>query len=533
MATDDRTKRSSARRWQRALALVSALTLACAGAPPPAAAGPVDAAVDWAALGAARLPQLASCTPRNVPEPVLCGNLAVPEDRERPGGRMIDLAIVVVPAQRKAPQPDPVFFFEGGPGGAATARATSSIFAGPVRNRDIVLVDQRGTGGSNALECDLSGAAVGRPGEAVVIFDAAAVARCAEMLGARADLAHYTSTDHADDIEAVRLHLGYGPINARGGSYGTRAMMVYAQRYPGSVRSLFGIGVDSPLRANLAERGIVAEQALAGVAALCAADAGCAAIAPALESMVGSLLEALADGPRHVSIADPSDPGKTLTLDVSRPWLAEQLRLVLYFAFASRALPWAVHRAHDHDEWASLIALGVLIERSFQSSLAAGVLLTVQCSEGMDFELEAARMRGAQTLFGNGRLDQQVIACAAWPHTRRPPLGVEQPRVLDIPSLFLSGRLDAVTPPAYAEDAMQLFPNSRHIVLEKGQHGPFDLEGAWPCVHRVWADFLDAGSVEDLDTSCTESLVRPPFLLDAESFSVYLRETLAPMSAGS
>ena len=487
-------------------------------------------APDWVELAGARLPQLERCDLPQIDEDALCGTIEVPEDRASDGGRTVGLKVIVVPATTETPPPDPVFVFEGGPGGAATGRAVGSAFAGRVRERDIVLIDQRGTGGSNALECDFGAGDEGEgPGSLRAMFPPEAVRACARELSERADLLRYTSVDHADDIEHVRRRLGFGPINIRGGSYGTRAMMVFAQRYPESTRSLFGIGVDTPLRSNLAERGVMAERAVAGVARLCRAEPACAAIADPLDARLAELFARLDAGPRRVEMADPSGMGESLVLDLGRDWLVEQVRLIAYYAFTSRALPWAVHRAHAAEDWEPLARLAVTIERSFTSALATGVVLTVQCSEMMGFDLEAALELDATSLFGNYRLAQQIQGCEAWPHRQIPALGVAEPAVMEVPALFLSGALDAVTPPEYAEEARTLFPNSAHVVIPVGQHGPFDLEGSWECVHEIWADFLAAGSVDGLDVSCAQGLRRPPFLVSGDEFEAYLRDTLTDL----
>jgi len=483
---------------------------------------------DWAELASARLPGLEICRRPNLEEPLLCGSFEVPEDRSLADGRTIALNLVVVPAQRPTPPSDAVFIFEGGPGGAVTKRAVGSVYSGPVRQRDIVLVDQRGTGGSGSIDCDLGGGTT-RDGELKQMFPPAEVAACVKELSKRADLQRYTSVDHAADIEAVRKHLGYGPINLRGGSYGTRAMMVYAQLYPESTRTLFGIGVDSPLRSNLAERGTRTEIALAGLSSLCEQDADCAALVPSLAGQLERLAASLESVARRVELADPGRPGETLALDIGRDWFTEQLRLNLYFAFTSRALPWAVHRATEGD-WEPIVQMAVLIQRSFKSALSAGVVLTVQCSEHMDFDIDDALATGEATLFGNYRLEQQLQGCAAWPHTTLPPLGVAEPEALPMPTLWLSGALDPVTPPAYAEDAMTYFPNSRHLVLPEGQHGPFDLENSWECVHSIWGQLIDLGSLDGLDASCSEAMRRPGFILDRESFAKHLAEVLVPMA---
>jgi len=528
-----------------ACVLTAAAASAAAAQTDPAPAE--NAPPDWAALAAERLPLLAPCAIDGVAEAVLCGTLEVAEDRAKPDGRHIGLHVVVLPAHAEHPPSDPITLFAGGPGGAATARAPGLSHVVPLRSRDILLVDQRGTGQSHPLDCDLGAEEGGGTSALPEMFPPEEVRACAAALSGDADLARYTTVDHVDDVEEVRRRLGYGPLNLRGGSYGTLAAMAFAQRHPESTRTLFLIGVDSPLRSNLAERSVWAERTLAGLALQCAADAACAPMAPAtatesdgsdrsdrsdrgLDEKLTELFARLEEGPRRVEVADPQDPEEILTLDVGRDWLSEQIRLILYYGFTSRALPWAVHRAHDEGDWAPITRLALFIERMFRSTLADGVLLTVQCSEFMGFNTEKALARGASTLFGNYRLEQQIQGCAAWPYEptdRR--LGVEHPRPLPIPTVLVSGAWDPVTPPAYAEDATAYFPAFRHLVLAEGQHGPFDLEGGWICVHQIWADLVASGSLDGLDTRCTADLHRQPFLTDQEGFTGYLEGTLVPL----
>lgn len=484
---------------------------------------------DWAELAAKRLSILEVCDLPNAEEDVLCGTIEVFEDRKAQSGRKIGLKVLVVPAQTEKPPPDPVFIFEGGPGGAATKRAMGSIYAGPVRARDIVLVDQRGTGGSNPLHCEWSEEF--QDGQLREIFPKDLTTACAKEIAETTDVRFYTTDHFVDDIEEIRKRLGYGPINVRGGSYGTWSMMTFAQRHPESTRSLFGIGMNSPLRSNLAERGVWADRTLVRLAAFCSAEPTCKEIAPDLEAMTHKALERLAKKPLRVRFPDPVNTEETLEIDLGEDWLTEQLRLILYFAFSSRALPWAMHRIDVADDWVPMMTLAVQIERSFRTSLAHGLVLTVQCSEAMDFDVDEALERGKGTLVGNYRLEQQLQGCAIWPHDKLPPLGVEETAVLQTPALFISGALDPVTPPEYAEDSMTVFPDSHHLVLSEGQHGPFDLDNSWVCVHQIWADFLEAGTVENLNTECSESMHRPGFVTDAPGYETYVVEQLIPWSS--
>ncbi|MGD2116638.1 MAG: alpha/beta hydrolase, partial [Acidobacteriota bacterium] len=514
--------------------------------PEPAPEPASEAAPDWAALAAERLPLLEPCELPGIDEPVLCGTVDVAEDRSRTDGRRIGLHVVVLPAHAEDPPGDAITVLAGGPGGAATVRAAGLAHVAPLRTRDVVLFDQRGTGASHPLDCDLGARADGLA-ELPEMFPPEEVRACAEALSRTADLDLYTTVHHADDLEELRRRLGYESLNVRGGSYGTLAAMVFAQRHPESTRTLFLIGVDSPLRSNLAERGLWTDRTLAGIALQCARRPDCARIAPRLERMVAELFDRLEEGPVRVEVpletglqiglelagpaetADPAGTSRdTLTLDVGRDWLGEQVRLLLYYGFSSRALPWAVHRAHAADDWEPITRLGLFIDRMFRSTLADGVLLTVQCSEHMSFDADRALAQGATTLFGNYRLEQQLQGCAAWPHRKTDlRLGVARPRPLPIPTVLVSGAWDPVTPPAYAEDATAYFPAYRHLILDEGQHGPFDLEGGWVCVHQIWADLIDRESLDGLDASCTDELHRQPFLVDREAFDDYFAETLA------
>ena len=139
----------------------------------------------------------------------------------RPEGRQISLHVAVIPATRQ-PARGALFYLEGGPGGAAAARAVKvdEVFANVSEYRDLVLVDQRGTGGSHALVC---------PQEHVQATDASAVAayfrRCFARLGREARL--LTSEAAADDLERVRQVLGYGRIDVFGSSYGATLAQLY------------------------------------------------------------------------------------------------------------------------------------------------------------------------------------------------------------------------------------------------------------------------------------------------------------------
>ena len=205
-----------------------------------------------------------------ISESALCGTLEVPENRADPGGRSIELAWAVIEARTANPEPDPVFFLAGGPG--QSARDIAPLMANALsdvnRTRDLIFLDQRGTGGSNPLECDFGEETFITEADLEQINDL--LRECHRKLDA--DVRHYTTIDGAEDLEALRLHLGLDRINLVGGSYGTRMAQVYLRRHPDRVRSVIIDGV-VPMRLKLgAEHAEMLDRAIDKLLARCAED---------------------------------------------------------------------------------------------------------------------------------------------------------------------------------------------------------------------------------------------------------------------
>src|SRR5688572_10608675 len=216
---------------------------------------------------------LRPCEVRAIQGPAQCGTLEVFENRATRKGRKISLNIVVLPAKGQQREPDPFFYFAGGPGSAASedAPGIAEGFAKIRERRDLVFVDQRGTGQSHPLDCTLF-----NPQEPQsyfgYFFPLEDVRKCRSELETKADLKLYTTTIAMDDIDEVRAALGYDKINLFGGSYGTRAAMVYLRQHPKHVRTVMLQGV-SPTNMHLPnDYPVQTERALQGVLAECAAD---------------------------------------------------------------------------------------------------------------------------------------------------------------------------------------------------------------------------------------------------------------------
>jgi pimeloyl-ACP methyl ester carboxylesterase len=272
---------------------------------------------------------LSDCRPEGAAEDVRCGRLTVPEDRAAPGGRRIPLNVVVLPALGPERR-EPLFELAGGPGVASSGSA--ALYTRELReyrrHRDVVLVDQRGTGGSNALECDLEEKT---PLARALreMYPPSYVRACRAQLEKKADLRVYTTSIAARDLDDVRAALGYDRIHVLGISYGTRLAQEYARRYPQRVKSLFLFGVLPPWAPVPLYHATNAQRALDLLLAECAADAACASRHPGLHAQFRELMARLRRQPAAVTRNGES---AVLTGDV----FAEAVRNLLYTPAGAR-----------------------------------------------------------------------------------------------------------------------------------------------------------------------------------------------------
>lgn len=497
-----------------ALALV-ALTApwAVAQEPAPSDASEADPS-RWAALAHERLPMLDVCRPEGAQEDMLCGTLEVWEDRTAQAGRKIGLNVVVVPARTDAPAPDPIVLVAGGPGDGVTgAAAFAPQFAGDLlARRDLLLVDQRGTGKSNGLFCDF-GITEENPQPAYdSMFPIEGVKRCREELEARADLTKYTTSIAADDLEEVRTRLGYGPMNLDGGSYGTRFVQEFLRRHPTSVRAAVMTGVTSMDHRMPLNHALDGQRSIDLLLALCEEDEACAAAYPDLRRELWQVLDRLDREPGRATLDNPLNPGQEITLEVGRGMFAEALRSLLYTVTGSTELPFIVHRAHQGD-FAPFFKTTVPWRVFVEKELANGLYLSITCGEDVvRFTEEEAALHDAGTAVGSFRTDAQKGACAAWP-TAPVPEGFNRPVETDRPVLILVGELDPVTPPRYGREAAKHMANSLLVEVPRGHHG-FDALSNQECLDGILDRFLETASVEGIDTSCVRTMKRPPFVLE-------------------
>ncbi len=434
-----------------------------------------------------------------------CATLEVPEDRARPDGRRLQLAVALVPSTAKKPQPDPVFMLAGGPGQSALESypAVATAFRGILRDRHVLLVDQRGTGGSNPLNCrDEEGD--GAPPEGVATDADAAqgfARRCLAELDA--DPRFYTTSDAVLDLEDVRIAIGASEINLVGISYGTRVAQEYLRRYPKRTRTVVLDGVVPPQLALGSEHARNLDAAIDLQFARCQADAQCARRFGSPRETLDGLLADLRSHPKPVTYRDPltwEPHTETLTADT----VAGVARLYAYVPGLAAMLPVSLAEAAAGRPEV-LMAQARMIESLVGEQIMHGMQLSVSCSEDADLlEVDPA---DAETLMGTAFVESLRAQCTVWPRGRR-PADFHEPVASERPALLLSGEFDPVTPPAYGERVLATFPNGRHLVARGHGHNVM-VAG---CMPRLMARFIDTADAKGLDAGCLDQLTyTPPF----------------------
>ncbi len=450
---------------------------------------------------------LNACRVANVENEVRCATLEVFENRETKQGRKISMNIVVLPATARIKEADPIFVFAGGPGQAATelARESLAILGGLNAKRDIVLIDQRGTGKSNGLGCKLGD---NNTPESVDPVKRDQLGRkllleCRDTLAKRADLTLYTTTIAMADINEVRTALGYEEINLWGASYGTRAALEYLRRYPARVRSVVIDGVAPPSMAMPVTFSRDASAVYGKMLSACANEAACAKQFPRLKSRVDELLANLDKQPRKQSLPDALT-GISREVAVTKDAVLMAMFSTLYVPEMAALLPELLVRAKLGD-YAPLMAMTSVFGEFAEEKVFAGMRFSVVCAEDMprlgkgNGELDVAP-------FGGMFVREFAKACNDWPQGAMAK-DFDQPVRSDKPVLILSGDLDPVTPPLLGDEVKKSFTNSLHVVANNIGHG-VSVRG---CAPRLIKKFIETASVEGLDGQCLDRLPRPTF----------------------
>ncbi|NIR45705.1 MAG: alpha/beta hydrolase [Gemmatimonadetes bacterium] len=434
--------------------------------------------------------ELAECVITGIGS-ALCGSFPVYEDRVAMSGRTLGIAVVVLPATGADRRPDPVVFLMGGPGESATglAAAYGSFYAGLRDERDLVFIDQRGTGLSNRLACP--GPLPGGPGSVLgSLFPPDHIEACRQRLAGEANLRLYATHLAVDDLAEVLTRLGYDRVNLNGGSFGTRTVQVFLRRHPSKVRTAVMNAV-APIDRNIYLRGAAnVDTALDVLFADCEADATCANNYPGIRIKFWDLVSEFDQGPIELQLS-------VGTVRFDRGDFGYAVRGMLYGDLADNILAWTWEAFLTGD--LSRFAEYAVQRSSWVASatFATGMHLSVICTEDIPFTTDAEiDALTAGTLLGSTLIDRYRAACDRWVEGALPS-DFHAPVVSDVPALLISGQRDPATPPAWGDEVASRLTNARHIVVPMGGHGV-----AGPCTYEAERLLVTQASTEGIQTTC-------------------------------
>jgi pimeloyl-ACP methyl ester carboxylesterase len=436
-----------------------------------------------------------------------CGTMTRPLDPTGVVPGEIELRVAVVPALNLTPEPDPLVPIAGGPGQGSVQFYTAYYWAfeGVRRNRDILLIDQRGTGESATMDCEFDDDIL--EGEYSVAVTVEYTERCLEQLPH--DPRFFTTSIAVTDMEAVREALGYPALNLYGVSYGTRVAQHFARRYPDSTRTVVIDGVVPPQLSLGPEIATESQKAVDNILARCAEDDACNErfddVAADFERIVAELRAA----PVTIDVPNPST-GRPEKLEFGEGELAGAIRLLAYHPNSIALMPLLIHEA-GKGNYVPLGSQFMMTMIAMADAMSLGMHNSILCTEDVPFyDKSSIDYDGlAASYMGTFQLDALEAICSVWPAG---PIDDEfkVPLATDLPVLLLSGDADPITPPRYAELAAVDIENATHLIGKHQGHGQISVG----CTPQLVADFIDAADGSGLDATCLERSFVMPFFLD-------------------
>ncbi|MFF4653293.1 alpha/beta fold hydrolase [Streptomyces sp. NPDC001380] len=498
------------------LACLPAAALSALSARP---AVPGAAVADGPVAGAGRVPRFVPgpCPP-TLPHGVRarCGHLVVPENRALPGGRQLRLAVAVVPSRSPAPHGDPVVFLPGGPGQDAVSDIPEITGAGLNRDRDLVVMSQRGTLSSPpALTCPeidrfyrrQIGLRHDAPSTGRLYVQAASACR-SRLAAEGVDLTAYNSTESAADLADLRTALGIREWNVFSHSYGTALALTYLRRHPQGIRSVVLDGVVPPSAATPGWTWSSAKESFDAMTGACAAQPACRSRHPELASVLTGLVGRLEARPVTTRVTVPGAGPVKVVLDGGAlvNWLVRASHTPAGLPPAVDALARG-NPAAVAGQWASTRPPGS------DGVFAHGLSLSVWCSAWVPFETAREQLTAGLRAFP--ALPTTVLAQAPQLASLREACRVRGVPAADpsireatrsaVPTLAVSGSFDAQTGAVRGRYAALTLPRSTVVTLAGVAHGAF----THPCGSRMITSFYDRP--EAPDTGCAASVQPPPF----------------------
>ncbi|HJR12441.1 MAG TPA: alpha/beta fold hydrolase [Rhodanobacteraceae bacterium] len=462
-------------------------------------APPAKLKVGSLTLTACELKQLNS----SATTPAFCAKFPVPENRADPGSRKIDLKLAILKSDSAVPDKDLVVYLAGGPGQSAiqTYPELAPAFAPLLKHHDVLLLDQRGTGDSNPLECPIVEKEMKQLGNTQLTpaQRAGQVGKCASEVEKDSDPRYYTTTDAVADLDAVREALGASRLNLIGVSYGTRVAQHFATAHPGAVRSIVLDGV-VPNQMVVGETFAEAlEHSLKLQSAACNATPACKKAFGDWYATLHQLHDKLKSAaPQQVTFEDPYSY-KPVTKSLTADNLVGVVRMFSYSTITAALLPLAVDEA-AHGNYAPLMGQSKILSGDLSESMQGGMQLSVICTE--DAPLMKPRPQDGELLLGTELADGLLAECKVWPHGPMPK-DFHAPFKSSTPTLLISGERDPVTPPAYADEVLKGLLDGRSLVVKGLGHAEPMYAG---CMPDLVEQFVTNLQPKKLDARCLDRI---------------------------
>ncbi|MCL2298091.1 MAG: alpha/beta hydrolase [Proteobacteria bacterium] len=442
---------------------------------------------------------------------IQCARLDVPKDRAHPERGTLSLHIARLPANTRHPEADPLILLAGGPGQAASALAPfAAALIETRRQRDILLIDPRGTGRSSPLRCDALDEKNEALSDTVLTGIAPKVRQCFDQLVEQSiHPLDYGTLAFVEDIEAVRQALKLPRVNLWGGSYGTRVALEYLRRYPQHVRTLTLDGVMAPSVRITLNAWRSRDARLNALLQSCEASESCRALQPSPSAALDTLLARLTAPGLRIAFNDPRT-GNAETLQLDSDMLLAALQPLLYAPDTAALLP-QVLTAALNDDFAPLLALTQSFSSTLGGQMNPALHYAITCAEDAPRVSDEERETLLSELPRIGALAaQSFAACERWPVATLPD-DWGTPVVNDnVPVLLLSGALDPVTPPTYAAETAQTL--TKHRLITAGGIG--HIVSTQACAPQLLAAFVKSANLSTLPTTCVAHLENsaPPLL---------------------
>lgn len=442
---------------------------------------------------------LKPCFISGISEKSKCATLKMPLDHRGAVSGDIDVFVAVVPALSSQILADPLVIFSGGPGqansemGAFVAMAFKSIR----EHREIILIDQRGTGNSTPLRCADEDESVYSPAK-----HSQSIQSCRASFDFAAE--YFTMENVIEDTHSILEGLGYEKVNLWGVSWGTRSAVHYLRRYPAHVRSVIVDGVLPPDIGIFETAPKSATRALNKLYEACKRDEICTGAYGNIEEIVDELVNKASKGTLRYNGANPVT-GEQMSQVISLMTLVQNIRGILYAPQKATMLPMALYKLNNGDgrPFMALTSEGALMSKS----LYMGSTLSLLCGEEVPrITAEGAKKTGAGQLTQDTYYQYWRAACKGWPSLPGDD-DIHTSLVSDVPMLILSGELDPVTPPSMGEHLAKSFKNSRHLVAGGVGHN-VSYKG---CIPKLLGKFLKELDASAIEAECIDKMKRPAF----------------------